>query len=515
MTRYSMKVSLSHKAFILISIPLAFELCFVALLIDAQLKLERAYQQELRAKTIAVETNKALALLMRAGSYALMSKTIQVGRLMRRFEPVDSDWEFAAQRIRKEEQFWKRGFHGQVAAAGLVFKNVVTLVGDNDRSSSKVKQLDLAIDQLADDFNAMSAGNVSDLMQKKTAIKIFDRMRETMPLADELMFQQNKVQEEEAGKQKKYRQDLRTIISVGVAANILLAIALAVFFNRSTLSRLSVLMTNSSRVPEGKPMLPMVPGTDEIAALDKVFHNMVDRLNEVKAREREVERMRTDFITMISHDIRTPLASISITFGLLTEGLLGELTDRGSKLASGGQKTIERVIKLISDLLTIERMDAGSLDLDFANVQTGAIVTRALDSVRSTAEESSITIETQDEGLSVPCDEDRIVQVMVNLIGNSIKFSPPSSTLTIKVEKSGDCAEFSVIDQGRGIPPEKLDLLFDRYSQVTRSDETEKGGSGLGLAICKMLVDAHGGTIGVESELAKGSRFWFRLPLSR
>jgi PAS domain S-box-containing protein len=237
-----------------------------------------------------------------------------------------------------------------------------------------------------------------------------------------------------------------------------------------------------------------------------VAHDITER--------KELERLRNEFMTMVSHDVRSPLSSLAATYHLLATGALGELTERGKKLTQGGVKTIERLIALISDLLDLDRLDAGKLALEIREIPSSTLFAETLDSTQAAADKKRIKIEVQDPEVSISCDPDRIVQVLVNLTGNSLKFAPDHSTVFLSLDVVNDCAEFRVKDQGRGIPEEKIDSLFSRYSQVEHTDATNKGGSGLGLAICKSLVEAHRGTVGVESEIGVGSTFWFRIPLN-
>ncbi len=129
------------------------------------------------------------------------------------------------------------------------------------------------------------------------------------------------------------------------------------------------------------------------------------------------------------------------------------------------------------------------------------------------SERHKITISATTEDRTLVADANRLVQVLVNLLSNAIKFSPPDAQVTITLVADETWLEFSVIDQGRGIPPEFLDSVFDRFVQVRDTDATVKGGTGLGLPICKGIVEEHSGTIGVTSEVGKGSRFWFKIPV--
>lgn len=528
-----MALSLSRKAYVLISIPLVFEFLFVAVLVVTQLKLEKAYEDELQAKAIAVETNKGLGLLLQAGSFAFLQRTIEKDRI-NKHEGVEGDWEPTSALMLKDKNLWQKKAHNTVIAANKHWKNVLALGGEQ---STQVKELDALITEMQSDFEAMGRSGISDLEQKLISLKIYAKLRRALPLADRIVSQQDTIQEREAVRQKRFRSDLRWVVASGVTLNIILAVALAVYFNRSTLSRLAVLMSNSRRLPAGESLLPVMQGQDELAELDRTFHKMANKLNEARHKEQELIKLKSDFMAMVSHDIRTPLSSLALTYGLLNDGALGSLNDRGKTLAAGGEQTIQRLMKLISDLLDLERLDSGKMQLAIERTQSKRVVSLAVDSVRTAAEEKSIDIRTEGEDLTIDCDADRIVQVLVNLLGNSIKFSPSGSTIFVAVKavhadtapantaaravaggaaasanRAGPQAQFEIIDQGRGIAADQQSLLFSRYHQVDAADH-KQGGSGLGLAICKTLVEAHGGTIHVESKPDEGSRFWFCIPM--
>jgi len=238
----------------------------------------------------------------------------------------------------------------------------------------------------------------------------------------------------------------------------------------------------------------------------------------------EVERMKKEFVAIVSHDLKTPLTSIQHSLYLLTLGTLGTLNERGAKIVAGTQQEAQRLVKLVTDLLDIARMEAGRIDLECALVDLNSIVKRAVNSATPLAEGKKIHLEAADVSFEVKADADRLVQVLVNFLSNAIKYSPKESTVKIECfmdsgKVAGQAAgqvsasvEVRVTDQGPGIPKTAQARIFGRFEQVSEKDRTEKGGTGLGLAICKLIVEAHEGTIGVDSELGQGSSFWFKIP---
>ena len=198
---------------------------------------------------------------------------------------------------------------------------------------------------------------------------------------------------------------------------------------------------------------------------------------------------------------------------LLDAGALGELSPRGQQLLQMAESSTGHMLTLIKDLLEIEKTEAGMLQLAKADVELASIFEKAIHNTGSQANQSNVTVEALPCALRVFADPDRVDQIILNLVGNAIKFSTPGKKIVLSAKQVLDFAEISVSDEGCGIPERKLDSIFERFSQVKSSDATEKGGTGLGLAICKALVELHGGKIGVQSEEGTGSRFFFTLPL--
>ncbi len=227
---------------------------------------------------------------------------------------------------------------------------------------------------------------------------------------------------------------------------------------------------------------------------------------------KEVERLKKEFVSTVSHELRTPLTSIRGSLTLLSVGALGSLPEQAKKVVGIAERNTLRLITLINDILDIEKLESGKLDMTFDTVQMSSVLERSQESVKPFAEQHGIKLEMLPTEAVVFADSDRLVQVMVNLCSNAVKFSGKDASVTVSVEESKDGVEVKVIDHGRGIPEKYKGLLFQRFQQVETSDSRKRGGTGLGLAICRGIIEAHGGTIGVESEEGKGSTFWFKLP---
>ena len=229
-----------------------------------------------------------------------------------------------------------------------------------------------------------------------------------------------------------------------------------------------------------------------------------------------IERMKTEFVSTVSHELRTPLTSIRGSLGLLAGGVLGPLSSDGERMLTIAVNNTDRLIRLINDILDIERLDAGRVGLDRRICDLSEILEQSVDGVRGVAEQVDVRLEVSATSARLDADPDRVIQTLTNLLGNAIKFSSSGATVWLRVARLKDDLLFSVRDEGRGIPPEKIVSIFERFSQVDASDAREKSGTGLGLAICRSIVQQHGGSIWAESDgEGKGSTFYFTLPAVR
>jgi PAS domain S-box-containing protein len=229
---------------------------------------------------------------------------------------------------------------------------------------------------------------------------------------------------------------------------------------------------------------------------------------------REIERLKQEFIAMISHDLRTPLTSIGGTLTLIQEGIYGGISEGGSKRVLDAQRNVERLINLVSDLLDLEKLEAGRLTMELEPCDVADIIDQSVSSVKSYAEQKGVVLHVESAGAKIPADSDRLVQVLVNLISNAVKFSPVGGNVHVSSNSENGHVSLLVKDEGRGIPKEFQESIFERFQQVAASDGKRSMGSGLGLAICKAIVESHNGSIGVDSDGATGSTFWIRLPVS-
>jgi signal transduction histidine kinase len=227
---------------------------------------------------------------------------------------------------------------------------------------------------------------------------------------------------------------------------------------------------------------------------------------------RKLDQQKADFISMVTHDLKTPLTSIHLFHQLLRKNVFGGLPPTATSPLESAERSLERLLGLVNGLLDFERVAAGQLQLNLGPSKLSTIINRSLESVALFADEYGVTIKTTDLEADLIVDEERMVQVLVNMLSNAIKFSRPGSSVYVEADwKNTGWLEIAVRDYGRGIALAQQELIFERYRQVDPTDALE--GTGLGLPICKGIISQHQGFIGVKSENGIGSRFWFRIPM--
>lgn len=231
---------------------------------------------------------------------------------------------------------------------------------------------------------------------------------------------------------------------------------------------------------------------------------------------RVVEQMKDEFVSVVSHELRTPLTSIRSTLGLLARGLLKTQPEKSQRMLEIAFDNTNRLVRLINDILDLERIKFGKATMVKQVCNAADLMTQAADVMQAMAERAKIHLSVTSISAQLWADPDRMIQTLTNLLSNAIKFSPQNTTVWLAAELREDqTVLFQVKDQGRGIPEDKLETVFDSFQQVDASNSRRQGGTGLGLAICRSIVQEHGGQIWAESTLGEGSTFYFSLPIAR
>jgi PAS domain S-box-containing protein len=578
-------LKLSQKGLVLLALPLALEILCIAILYAFVLQSESQARAQARSREIVATVNNC--------EHAAIKIMLSVATLYMSRSP------YASRGIRaNSDSFWK--YAGQVE----------TLIKDDPEEMKLLKVATTSADAL---FKALM--NYTRRIESEesgstisTVLSLGEIRRKTEDCVGDVSGSLNEIIAIEQAKafSHNFDEETRDKIKLALLAilgmNVMVAIALQVYFSRDTISRLNVLIDNSLRLSQQKSLLPPVGGADEIGKLDRVFHEAAGALakaqraeraivdnaldvicsldkdlkfdtinpacnavwgfepeelqgkrmltlvvpddvektleavekikanktgepfeNKIKTKSgpnkimlwtaqwsepeqvlycvahdvtaaREVERMKQEFVQMISHDLKTPLSSIQMSLDMIGRG--------------------NQLIALINDLLDIEKMQAGKLQLELESASSAVLIEEAVETVRGFAEKHNVSLAKEAQDIPVFVDKKRMIQLLVNLMSNAVKFSPDGGVVTIgsnMKEGTLDRVEVYVEDHGRGIPRDQLERIFDRFAQVETTDATEKGGTGLGLAICKAIVEAHEGSIDATSEVGKGTRFTITL----
>ncbi|HOO90472.1 MAG TPA: HAMP domain-containing sensor histidine kinase [Syntrophales bacterium] len=299
----------------------------------------------------------------------------------------------------------------------------------------------------------------------------------------------------------------------------------AAFFMMAVLFILGVIIPIIVTISIIRPLDVMKKKTHEIAGgnFEGEVHitsppeikELAEALNRMCLRLKEVDEMKTDFLSVMSHELRTPLTSIKEGATLLLDGIGGELTDKQKKLLDIILQEDKRMIGQVNSLLDLSKMEAGMMAYNYMDTSIPPLIRNIGIELESMAQAKDIAIKEEiDDGVpTVNVDAEKISQALRNLVVNAIKFTDRGGCVIISAHADDRHVNISVSDTGVGISREDMEKIFDKYHQVQPYDSKRKRGTGLGLAIVKNIIDAHGGTVWVESTLGEGSTFTFSLPL--
>jgi PAS domain S-box-containing protein len=230
---------------------------------------------------------------------------------------------------------------------------------------------------------------------------------------------------------------------------------------------------------------------------------------------KHIERIKNEFVGVVSHELRTPLTSLRGSLGLLATGVYDRNPDKSKRMLQVAAESADRLYRLVSDILDLERLESGRVTLVKSACEVNTLLAKMVEAIQPLVEQHQLTLIVNSCEAQVWADIDAINQTLTNLLSNAIKFSPPGKTIWLTAQQT-DAQQvlFLVKDQGRGIPADKLEAIFDKFQQVDASDSRQRGGTGLGLSICRTIVQQHQGHIWAESDVGVGSTFYFTLPLA-
>jgi len=226
--------------------------------------------------------------------------------------------------------------------------------------------------------------------------------------------------------------------------------------------------------------------------------------------------MKSDFMATVSHEFRTPLTSLSMSIDILSQGILGTINDRQRELLAAARDDSERLRKLVKEVLDLTRLESGKYVMKKEWIDVEQLLETAIKPLHLPLREKNIEVQVvvDPDGSKVKGDGEQISWVVTNIVSNALRYTPDGGRIRITATREGETVRVSVTDTGRGIPPEALQSIFEKFVQLKQPTESTPGSVGLGLAIAKEVVEAHDGRIWVESEVGKGSTFSFTVPFS-
>ncbi len=617
--KLKLRLSLTAKALILISVPLLFEVGSAWLLLDLQKQAEEEAERANRSRAVSDQINQ-----ISRNIYEVWNTVSSASR---------GTWLSSS----FLSQSYKKTFNGLREQ----YTYLINLSGKNEKLVKCAKEAMAAIDEA----EALLDKNCLDLRAGKVE-EVFanhkDKEKQLKQLYKQMLSQEFFLvehEEEEFLKNspvrlREYRQRTISIFVVAMAAHVVFSVILVVFLVGRVTSRLGYLGREVSKLGTGRPLLPL-SGGDEIASLSRALSTMATELNALLRKQgaivnnardticaiddkgcflsinpageelfglysdeliasrfieylhqadkeialawyqglkskseksrgtegntvelrlyrrtgnkagniaakgsaeplttlwsgqwseadrslfcvihdiserKELEKAKQEFTAMLTHDLRSPLATIRGLLELLQAGRLGALSDRGRELVEMADRNSTRMMNLINDLLDIEKINSGTMPLEIEEVAVSDLFQEVELSLGQWMKESRIALKINQTSYKVFADRDKLSRVLFNLVSNAVKFSEPGSRVTLSAMPEGEYIKISVTDQGPGIPADKLDSIFERFAQASSADHKEKGGSGLGLAICRAIVNLHGGKIWAQSTAGLGSTFNF------
>ena len=336
--------------------------------------------------------------------------------------------------------------------------------------------------------------------------KVIDQMLEKLQTLV-LYYRQNTLKKiiklEEAG--VSARQVTMVIVAIALLAVIILSLVITSSITRP----ISLLIGNTREIARGVFENNLhLSGPPEIKELSEAVNSMCDRL-------KAIDKMKTDFFSTVSHELRTPLTSIKEGTSLLMEGIGGEITEKQRKLLNIIAGESKRLIELVNSSLDLSKMEAGMMVFNFTKDDITPLIHKAAGEIEplAMAKKIHLQVENYERLPLVKMDRERILQVLRNLLGNAVKFTPEGGEVRISAHREDGRVKVSVKDTGPGIPAENLTTIFEKFQQGPLKKSKEMKGTGLGLALVKQIITAHGGKVWAESEPGQGSSFIFVLPV--
>ncbi len=307
--------------------------------------------------------------------------------------------------------------------------------------------------------------------------------------------------------------DIRNLIVLIATIASLLAIMISLYISYSITRPIHQLVLATELLKKGEYAQLDIRTSDEIGTLSETFNKTSKALNRLEQERRNLEEVKKEFLSILSHELRSPMTPMKAQLQMLLEGYFGRFNREQKDAIETILRNTNRLDTIISELLELSRIESAHLTFNFVKTDLKAEILRLAEEMKNYAREKRIKIETKISNIPVvEIDPDRVIQVLRNLLSNAIKFSRQNGTVEIAAYLKGSYIQFSVKDHGIGISEQNQQQLFAPFFQADKSLNRKYGGVGLGLAICKGIVEAQNGKIWVKSKLGKGATFYFTVP---
>jgi len=477
-------LSIEQKGLIIVAVPLVCELIFVAGLIVLLQKYDSDIDRQVARNRIVQHATIAERRMASVSCLTLVSSQLGSAEFKHKLD-------VATEQLRSE------------------FSTLELLTADDPPLLLQIQRVKRSYSKLLEKIKSMEGSRTtaieSVLGNSQDLLEVRRRVEDGGKMLNQFLDQAKIIDNELPANKRQLIDYVGTALLTGITVNIAIAIALAFTFSRNISRRLKRLSENTERMSRDEPMPALVSGNDELAHLDLVLHKMSNDLAAARVKRREL-------LELVNQSLQAPLTEAEVNLSCLCgSDSVSVPADYLSKIKTADSNML-RLISLLYDLVGMEQLQSGQLELSKSELKTSIIIQRAVEAMQAYASQKSLQISVPTTDYVIFADASRINQVLINLLSNAIKFSPKGAELTIALRRNKQDIEFRVIDQGTGIPGELQVDIFQPYRQSTREDATVRGGAGLGLSICKSIVEAHGGNIGVESSGGRGSQFWFTIP---
>ncbi|CAN5278169.1 hypothetical protein BH10CYA1_BH10CYA1_45860 [soil metagenome] len=471
-----------HKGIAFALIPLAVNIIFIVLLSSALTQAKDLVNEEHKLSVVLTHIDKLNSLVVNIfGSLSMYAST-------------------GSEQYRRQNSRQNSEARNEFAA--------LTQLTNNERVAEYLNQLNAT---LIEDTRFMSAlsGSLDNDLRKNDIVNQANKLRKLIRQSGKKNEIMMKIMEEQQGQLEILRQSeeqaeeqVRALVLAGLISNFVIALVLILLFVKDVTNRLRVVVSNANLLPKNVALTQHVTGSDELSELDAVVHQASTKLI-------ESAEYRRGLMQMMAHDLRSPLTASMAALQLLTE-TQREIMERGKKQVDSINLSLQTSVDLINDLLLLESLEVGQLVLNLRSENVKEIIGEAVEIVTSLAAMKKLEICDESIEEFVNVDRIRILQVVSNLLSNAIKFAPVGSTIRITTKVTDSNLVVSITDQGRGLAPAEQAKLFQKFQQTEAGRSA--GGTGLGLAISKLIVESHGGKIGVQSQTGQGSRFYFAIP---